>query len=82
MTQDSNLAISGAHAEQSSGEYRSSPHAQVDAHTIRAREAERCALRVDIEAFLASGGKVTNVAAEQRTDEARKPQNNYGKGSL
>ena len=55
---------------------------QVDAHTIRAREAERSALRADIDAFLANGGKVTRVAAEFRADLPKKPQNNYGKGAL
>ena len=59
-----------------------SEHAQVDAHTIRAREAERVALRTDIEAFLREGGKVTRVPAHLRADGPRKPQNNYGKGSL
>ena len=56
--------------------------AQVDAHSIRAREAERKALRADIEAFLKRGGKVESVAASLRVDAPRKPQNNYGKGSL
>ena len=66
-------------AEQSSSHLRD---AQVDAHSIRAREAERAALRADIEAFLQSGGKVTSVAANLRVDSPRRPQNNYGKGSL
>jgi len=55
---------------------------QVDAHTVRAREAERTLLRADIEAFLQRGGKVTSVAANLRADAPRKPQNNYGKGPL
>jgi len=54
----------------------------VDAHTIRARSAERAELRADIDAFLARGGEVTQVVAELRTDLPRKPANNYGKGSL
>ena len=65
--------------EQSSAHLRD---AQVDAHSIRAREAERAALRADIEAFLKSGGKVKSVAANLRVDGPRRPQNNYGKGSL
>ena len=56
--------------------------AQVDAHSIRARAAERNRLRADIDAFLASGGKVTKVEAHFRADQPKKPQNNYGKGSL
>jgi len=55
---------------------------QVDAHSVRAREAERAMLRADIDAFLQRGGKVTSVAADLRTDTPRKPQNNYGKGPL
>ncbi len=55
---------------------------QVDAHSVRAREAERALLRADIDAFLQGGGKVTSVAANLRTDAPRKPQNNYGKGPL
>ena len=56
--------------------------AQVDAHSVRAREAERARLRADIEAFLAAGGKVQKVAADVRSDLPRAPQNSYGKGSL
>ena len=55
---------------------------QVDAHSVRARDAERALLRADIDAFLREGGKVTSVAANLRTDTPRKPQNNYGKGPL
>ena len=57
-------------------------HGQVDAHTIRARAAERESLRADIDAFLRGGGKITPVAANLRADAPRRPQNNYGKGSL
>lgn len=57
-------------------------HSMVDAHSIRAREAARVQLRADIDAFLAEGGKVTTLAANQRADLPRAPQNNYGKGSI
>lgn len=84
MNQDSSAATAlDPHSSQlDSSSLRSAEQIQVDAHTIRAREAERAALRADIEAFLASGGKVTSVAPDLRTDQPRKPQNNYGKGSL
>ena len=54
----------------------------VDAHTIRARQNQRDQLAADLEAFIESGGKVTEVAPNLRADPPRKPQNNYGKGSI
>ena len=54
----------------------------VDAHTIRARQNQRDQLAADLEAFLNAGGKVKNVEADLRADPPRKPQNNYGKGSI
>jgi len=73
--------VSAAGLEQSSDQPLKE-HAQVDAHTIRAREAERTSLRADIDAFLAGGGKVTSIAASLRADVPSKPKNNYGKGPL
>jgi len=57
-------------------------HTLVDAHSVRARAAERAQLRADLDAFLAQGGKVTTLEANLRVDVPKPPQNNYGKGSL
>lgn len=73
--------VSAAVLEQSALQ-RIKEDGQVDAHTVRAREAERNSLRADIDAFLKNGGKVTSVAPNLRADIPRKPQNNYGKGAL
>ena len=54
----------------------------VDAHSVRARAAERAQLRADLDAFLAQGGKVTRLAANRRVDLPKPPQNNYGKGAI
>lgn len=61
---------------------QSEAHALVDAHSVRAREAERAQLRSDIDAFLAQGGKVTTLEANRRVDLPKAPQNNYGQGSI
>jgi len=57
-------------------------HTLVDAHSVRARAAERAQLRADLDAFLAQGGAVTTLEANRRVDLPKPPQNNYGKGSL
>lgn len=43
-----------------------------------AREALREAMASDVEAFLARGGRIQEVAANVMGDPPRKPQTNYG----
>lgn len=48
--------------------------------TTRAEQRER--LAADVAAFLKSGGKVEEVPRGYRADPPRKPETNYGRGSL
>ena len=51
-------------------------------HAERLRAAARDQLAADVEAFLAGGGKIETIPRDLRADPPRKPQNNYGKGSI
>ncbi len=51
-------------------------------HTIEARSADRSRLAGDVEAYLSAGGEIAEVPRDLRTDLPKKPQNNYGRGSL
>ena len=51
-------------------------------HTVSARDEVRDQLQDDIEAFLAKGGAIEDVARNVRADPPRKPENNYGRGAI
>ncbi len=55
---------------------------QVDAHSIRARQNARDQISSDVDAYLNGGGNIETLEPNLRIDLPRKPQNNYGKGSL
>lgn len=48
----------------------------------KARLEDRTQLQSDIENFLAGGGEVKEVPRGERADPPRKPENNYGRGSI
>ena len=60
------------------------PNAKQDAdqYTPEARAAERDRLADDIQRFLKKGGKVDEIPQGERADPPRKPENNYGRGSI
>lgn len=47
-------------------------------YDISRREQIRQQLQSDVEAFLASGGKISEVAPNVVADPPKKPQSNYG----
>jgi hypothetical protein len=49
-----------------------------DGADLAARNRIREQLNADVEAFLASGGKITNVDANVMSDPPKRPQSNYG----
>ena len=51
-------------------------------YTPEARAETRSELEADLEKFLQSGGKVDEIAKGERADPPRKPENNYGRGSI
>ncbi|MEM9624408.1 MAG: hypothetical protein AAF993_22400 [Pseudomonadota bacterium] len=53
-----------------------------DVYTPEARAAQRGQLADDVENFLAQGGSVSEVPKGHRADPPRKPENNYGRGSI
>lgn len=53
-----------------------------EVYSPEAREEKRDELAADVEKFLKSGGKVDEVPRGERADPPRKPENNYGRGSI
>ena len=51
-------------------------------YSPEAREDERNEIADAIEAFLKSGGKVKEIPKGERADPPKKPENNYGRGSI
>ena len=52
-----------------------------EAHSVAARAAIRNSLAADVEAFLARGGSIVEVADDQAADPSKKTENNRGRGS-
>jgi len=53
-----------------------------EVYTPQARAVQRGQLASDVESFLQQGGNVSEVPKGQRADPPRKPENNYGRGSI
>ncbi len=51
-------------------------------HSITARQGARSQLEADLEAFLSKGGAIEEVPKDYRADPPKKPENNYGRGSI
>jgi len=54
----------------------------VEVHSTAARAALRDTIAADVEAFLARGGSIEKIADDQRADPPKKPESNYGRGSI
>ncbi|HUH36907.1 MAG TPA: hypothetical protein VL027_03070 [Spongiibacteraceae bacterium] len=55
---------------------------EAEARTVAARERVRQELSRDVEAFLARGGKINQVAPNVVADPPRKPEGDYGSRPL
>ena len=51
-------------------------------HNLEAKAAERKSLEDDVERFLRSGGEITEVPKDFRADPPKRPESNYGRGSI
>lgn len=51
-------------------------------HSPAAKEAQRQRLASDVEAFLKRGGAIESVPQDVRADPPKKPESNYGRGSI
>ena len=51
-------------------------------YSPEAKQDDRDQLAKDIEAFLADGGSVSEIPKGERADPPKKPENNYGRGSI
>lgn len=51
-------------------------------HSVAARENLRKQLANDVEEFLKQGGEIESVPINVRADPPKKPENNYGRGSI
>ena len=55
---------------------------EAGSYTPEARAEERKALEEQINSFLKKGGKVAEIPRGERADPPKKPENNYGRGSI
>ncbi len=55
---------------------------ETDAYTPEARADEREQIADDVKSFLSKGGKVREIPKGERADPPKKPENNYGRGSI
>jgi len=46
--------------------------------SVTAKDAERKRLQAEVDAFLARGGKINQIAANVVADPPKKPESNYG----
>lgn len=53
-----------------------------DVYTPEAKEDDRSQIAADLERFLADGGAVNEIPRGERADPPKKPENNYGRGSI
>ncbi|MCZ6887485.1 MAG: hypothetical protein O7H39_03240 [Gammaproteobacteria bacterium] len=51
-------------------------------HSASAREELRRRLEDDVQRFLKTGGLIEDVPINVRADPPKKPENNYGRGSI
>jgi hypothetical protein len=56
--------------------------AQTDTHSIEIKEPVRSQLAEDVERFLNQGGCIEEVPVDFRADPPKRPENNYGRGSI
>ena len=56
--------------------------AEEPVYSPEAKAEDRDQIANDIEQFLKGGGEVTAIAKGERADPPRKPENNYGRGSI
>lgn len=56
--------------------------AETSEHSVVARAGARSQLEADVEAFLKAGGDIQEVPRDYRADPPKKPENNYGRGSI
>jgi len=56
--------------------------AEILTHSARAKDGVRQSLASDVDAFLRQGGKIAEVPRDFRADPPRKPESNYGRGSI
>lgn len=59
-----------------------SSNTEADSYTPKSRATDRTRLADDVEQFLATGGEVKEIPKGERADPPRKPENNYGRGSI
>lgn len=55
---------------------------EVELYSPEARAEKRNELADDVEKFLSSGGTVAEIPRGERADPPRRPENNYGRGSI
>lgn len=53
-----------------------------DVHSVQFKEPVRSQLAADVERFLLQGGRIEEVPVDYRADPPKRPESNYGRGSI
>ena len=53
-----------------------------EAHSVAIKEPVRSQLAADVERFLKQGGQIQEVPVDFRADPPKRPESNYGRGSI
>lgn len=53
-----------------------------EAHSVASKEPVRSQLAADVERFLKQGGQIQEVPVDFRADPPKRPESNYGRGSI
>ena len=61
---------------------QNSASSQTDLHGVQFKEPVRNQLAADVERFLKQGGQIQEVPVDYRADPPKRPENNYGRGSI
>jgi hypothetical protein len=56
--------------------------APTDSHSVEIKEPVRSQLAEDVERFLKKGGRIEEVPVDFRADPPKRPESNYGRGSI
>ena len=53
-----------------------------ETHSVAIKEPVRSQLAADVERFLKQGGRIQEVPVDFRADPPKRPESNYGRGSI
>jgi hypothetical protein len=72
------VAVDAESGEPAAGKEKDIDLSDAETLTVSSKEAARRQLEEEMERFLASGGKIRQIPADESSDPPKKPTSNYG----